>query len=523
MSARVTFGPFVLRGEHLARGPSPDWSPSRFIRHMSLAAGVALVGALFVDPSLAAVESFTDGSAAEAGPILDPANRGSISLPDKSVASPYPSVANSQCTGTITDVDVTLYGVTHPFSDDIDIVLQAPGGQSTKIMSDAGGANSVDTTLTFDDEASTPLPDSDPIDRGPGALGAVHKPTNYFIFDSMPAPSPEPISASLAVFDGTSPGGDWKLFVRDDDPPPECVACVPHAAGSIQGGWALTLTLTTPTGVKRVCIPQAGMGEPYPSDQLVSGLAGAIQDVNVFLTGLSHTWPDDLDVTVQGPVGQSAMLMSDVGGGNDVNGLDLTLDDEATAELPNTGQLVNGTFKPTNISIDDVMPAPAGPYTPTLDVFDGTNANGPWSLFVNDDAPGDKGFLAGWSLQITTPQGTVTIAPAEVPAPAPTAPTPTCPGFENDPRKHVVGTVGPDTLVGTPEKDVVCGLGGDDKLSGIGGNDLILGGSGKDTLRGNKGRDTLKGGPGPDKLFGGPGSDRCRGGPGDDSFSGCER
>jgi subtilisin-like proprotein convertase family protein len=462
------------------------------------------------------------GEAFDAGPIVDPVNRAAITLPDKSVASPYPSVANSQCTGTITDVDVTIYRLAHPIPDDLDMVLQGPGGQVTKIMSDAGGTTSIsDTTLTFDDEAGSPLPDNDPIDRGPGERGAVHKPTNWDLFTEMRAPSPDTSNTSLAVFDGTSPGGNWRLWVQDDDPPPECVACPPHAAGSIQGGWALTLTLTTPAGVKRVCIPETGVGEPYPSDQLVSGLAGVIQDVNVSLTGLSHTFPEDLDVVIQGPVGQSVMLMSDAGGAGDVNGLNLTFDDEATAALPS--QLVNGAFKPTNIMADDVMPAPAGPYGATLEVFDGTNPNGTWSLFVNDDASGDKGFLAGWSVQIATPQGTVTVAPTEVP-PSPSAvPTPTCPGFSTDPRKHVVGTPGPDTLVGTPEKDIVCGLGGNDSLTGLGGNDLVLGGSGKDSLRGNKGRDTLRGGPGPDKLFGGPGSDRCRGGPGDDSLSTCER
>src|SRR5262249_40906789 len=65
-----------------------------------------------------------------------------------------------------------------------------------------------------------------------------------------------------------------------------------------------------------------------------------------------------------------------------------------------------------------------------------------------------------------------------------TTTTPKCPGYENDSRKQIVGTNGPDNLVGGPEDDIICGLGGDDTLSGGAGNDLILGGGGNDTIDG---------------------------------------
>ncbi|MFF2290439.1 hypothetical protein [Peribacillus butanolivorans] len=50
--------------------------------------------------------------------------------------------------------------------------------------------------------------------------------------------------------------------------------------------------------------------------------------------------------------------------------------------------IVSGTYRPTNIGVSDVLtaPAPAPPYGSTLSVFDGTNPNGTWSLFVFDDA-----------------------------------------------------------------------------------------------------------------------------------------
>jgi hypothetical protein len=48
-------------------------------------------------------------------------------------------------------------------------------------------------------------------------------------------------------------------------------------------------------------------------------------------------------------------------------------------------------------------PAPAGPYAAALSAFNGTDANGAWSLYVFDDGPGDVGsFAGGWSLTIST-------------------------------------------------------------------------------------------------------------------------
>ena len=43
-------------------------------------------------------------------------------------------------------------------------------------------------------------------------------------------------------------------------------------------------------------------------------MTGAISDVNVPLTGLSHTYPDDIDMLLVSPGGQNAIFMSDAGG-----------------------------------------------------------------------------------------------------------------------------------------------------------------------------------------------------------------
>jgi len=144
---------------------------------------------------------------------------------------------------------------------------------------------------------------------------------------------------------------------------------------------------------------------PYPSEIVVSGLPGLITDVNVKLRGFSHTYPDDVDMQLVGPSGNlNVTVMSDVGGTVGVRNTTLVLDDQATDFLPDGGPLTGGTYKPTDSDTDggDTFPG----YTPSglseLSLFNNTNPNGTWRLYVVDDATQDAGQLRSWSLDITT-------------------------------------------------------------------------------------------------------------------------
>jgi subtilisin-like proprotein convertase family protein len=155
-----------------------------------------------------------------------------------------------------------------------------------------------------------------------------------------------------------------------------------------------------------ITIPASGTGpgpsSPFPSTILVSGMPGTITDVNVTISGLSQTFPGDLDILLVGPGGESVILLSDVGGGTDISGVSLTFDQSASGSVP--GIIVSGTYQPTNSGTGDTFPAPApaGPYGASLDVFDGTSPNGTWSLYIQDDAGADVGSATGWSLEITS-------------------------------------------------------------------------------------------------------------------------
>lgn len=142
--------------------------------------------------------------------------------------------------------------------------------------------------------------------------------------------------------------------------------------------------------------------DPYPSSIEVSGLSGTISNVTATLRNVYHTFPADIDILLVGPQGQSVILMSDVGGGTDINGVTLTFDDAASSSVPSP--IVSGTFRPTNIGTGDTFysPAPSGPYGSALSVFQGTNPNGSWHLFVVDDELQDIGSIRnGWQLNIT--------------------------------------------------------------------------------------------------------------------------
>jgi hypothetical protein len=174
------------------------------------------------------------------------------------------------------------------------------------------------------------------------------------------------------------------------------------------------------TSTSPIVIPEFGPASPYPSVINISGLTGTVSKITVTLSNLVHTYPDDLDVLLVGPTNNvvtnalSALVMSDAGGGNGVSGVTLTFDDDAAGDLPDSGLLATGVWRPTDFDATDLFdaPAPAGPYTRNLTVFNGLNPNGLWKLYVLDDTYIDSGRIAGgWSLDITT-VGLIDPAPA---------------------------------------------------------------------------------------------------------------
>ena len=161
---------------------------------------------------------------------------------------------------------------------------------------------------------------------------------------------------------------------------------------------ASAATYSNPSTIQ---IEDATPSSPYPSSILVSGAGGEVRDVNVTLSGYSHTFPADVAILLVGPQGQKICLMGHVGGGTDIYDITVTLDDESD-RVP-FGALSSGSYQPgPSWSCPNFgAPAPSGPYSGTLSAFDGTDPNGTWRLFVQDFAFADGGQIAGgWSLDI---------------------------------------------------------------------------------------------------------------------------
>lgn len=152
---------------------------------------------------------------------------------------------------------------------------------------------------------------------------------------------------------------------------------------------------------------------PYQSNIAVSGV-GTIYKVTVTLNGLTHTYPDDLDMMLVAPNGAKLVFMSYVCGSTDLTNSMIIFDDAAAAAAPDEATCANTSYRPSAIGSAITFPAPA-PAPVTADFaaprgtatfankFNGINANGTWSLYVRDHAAGDIGTIAnGWSISFNT-------------------------------------------------------------------------------------------------------------------------
>jgi subtilisin-like proprotein convertase family protein len=205
---------------------------------------------------------------------------------------------------------------------------------------------------------------------------------------------------TATTFDGQSVSGSQQVSFRAP-----VVQDSPLSAAAFSDG---TVSNPSNINIKDSFTPPTN-SKPYPSTITVSGQP-TVTKITVSLSNYSHTYPDDVDILVVGPTGAKCLLMADCGGSDSTNNVNLTFDD-AFPSLPDESQIATGTYKPTkgtcvgggsNCVPNDFPPAaPAGPYGTALSVFNGTNPNGTWQLYVIDDSVDDSGAISGgWSLTV---------------------------------------------------------------------------------------------------------------------------
>jgi len=211
------------------------------------------------------------------------------------------------------------------------------------------------------------------------AGGSVAQPYS-FIAQGVPGAA---VTATLVLVDGT------------------------NSLGSVSFSFLIPMT-TNYANSAAIIIPQFGPGTPYPSEILVSGLTNLhgsnllVSKVTVTLNGFAHTFPHDVNVLLDSPTGQELIIMGHAGGPYSATNLTLTFDDAATQSLP-VGQLVSGTYLPTDYAPVDLFPGlPPASSADVLALFNGMNPNGYWSLYVYDDTEGNSGMITGgWDLGLT--------------------------------------------------------------------------------------------------------------------------
>jgi serine/threonine protein kinase/subtilisin-like proprotein convertase family protein len=389
----------------------------------------AVVGVLAIAGVLAVSlgGSDDDGDGGDGSDRIRVSNAAEIRIPDPTQSAPdakaegqgepYPSeIVVEGLSGSITDLNVTLHGLTHTLPADLEVLVVGPSREgSTLLMEGSGGDQPVTgLTVTFDDEAA-PIP-------GDGSFsGGSFRPTSTdpsgFRDRNGRAPSP-PHETALSDFDGRDPNGTWELYVLNP---------TPGASGSIATGWTLDFDLGgaaaetgstgasgQPTGAsgalvfsdtQPIQIPADGSATPYPSTIDVSGAEGILTDVEVTLHGFQHESPPSLDLLLVAPGGQSVLLMEGVGGFQPVDDLTLTFDDAGSALLERQ-PVGSGTFRPSSNAGDGFgyngpTPSAPPPHGSSLAVLNGTDPNGTWELFAFDDSGEATGEIAGgWSLDL---------------------------------------------------------------------------------------------------------------------------
>ncbi len=124
-------------------------------------------------------------------------------------------------------------------------------------------------------------------------------------------------------------------------------------------------------------------GTPTVTSTLTIGTGGTITDVDLVDLTISHTWVNDLEITLTSPGGTTISLMGQECA--DENNFLLSFDDAGAA-----------------YSSIPCPPVGGGTYQPNaaLSAFNGENQAGIWTLTVIDNANGDGGSIDDWSLNI---------------------------------------------------------------------------------------------------------------------------
>jgi subtilisin-like proprotein convertase family protein len=318
-----------------------------------------------------------------------------------------PSTGTPTVTSTLTvsgvgtylhDLDLTTF-ITHTWSNDLNVTLTSPAGTivtlTTANSPNAAIANVYNGTLWDDDaDPGNPVPYTTPF-----ASSFMVTDTAYATNVVEAKLTPE---EPLGAFIGENPNGTWTVTIYDAF----------DADGGALNEWKLDVTtldapvvlgpVNTFNSTAPVAIPSSGM---VFSNITVAGAPTYLQKLTL-QTFITHTWTDDLDITLTSPAGTTVTLSTDNASSLDnvFNGTIWDDDADPGNVVPYpaaNSKLVTDTAY-TNLVVKPLV-TPEEPFA----AFIGENPNGTWKLTINDDTGGDAGNLASWKIDIQAPADTV--------------------------------------------------------------------------------------------------------------------
>jgi hypothetical protein len=178
-------------------------------------------------------------------------------------------------------------------------------------MSDVCTGTLTVDAFEFDDLGSPMNTDSTP------CSALFYQPTNSGSGDTFPTlPAGAQPYSTLSAFNGIPAKGTWRLHINDD-------------LGADTG-------VLRSASIKFQTVVDPALGYTYLGNEsthvLPKSVTGArpITDVNVTLHELSLGRPSTFDGFLQSPAGTVTTLMSDACGGSELNGAEVTFDDQAS-------------------------------------------------------------------------------------------------------------------------------------------------------------------------------------------------
>jgi hypothetical protein len=164
------------------------------------------------------------------------------------IGNPYPSrITVSGLSGTVTDVNVRINGLTHTFPDDVGLMLVGPGATRFMVVQSdvGGGTDTAAVVYTLDDQAAAGIPNAGPLTAGtykPSSVGddelfplsgATPPPADCQPAGECPQAAPAGAAVMNTVFGGINPNGEWRLYAVD---------CCALDEGTIVNGWSVIIT-----------------------------------------------------------------------------------------------------------------------------------------------------------------------------------------------------------------------------------------------------------------------------------------